>query len=221
MEKAPTFIPRLANDENCSGQWRRRPLRSMLVAALMTVAVGCADAAQPAIAVSDSSFKCLQDMVKVRHFFVDNLLGQREATRKVAATGKGKYPSGSVVQLVPGEVMVKQPKGYNAATNDWEFFELDVSKDGSKIRKRGFADVVNRFGGNCFGCHVKARPEFDFVCEIDHGCDPIPITRPMLAALQKSDPRCSKPEPLTDNDQRALKELDEVLKTMTSSAAGK
>jgi hypothetical protein len=39
--------------------------------------------------------------------------------------------------------MVKRDKGFNAATRDWEFFELDVSKDGTQIRKRGFADVVN------------------------------------------------------------------------------
>lgn len=107
-------------------------------------------------------------------------------------------------------------KTRKSPTNDWEFFELDVSKEGSKIRRRGFADVVNRFGGNCFTCHVKARPEFDFVCENDHGCDPIPITRRMLAALQKTDPRCSKPDLLTEDDQQALKELDGVLKTMSA-----
>ncbi|MBS0347598.1 MAG: hypothetical protein JSR69_14205 [Proteobacteria bacterium] len=217
MTIAPTRVQRLvAGDQRSNRRWGS-PLRAMAAAALMTVAVGYADAAPPtAIAVGDSSFKCLKDMVKVRHFYVDNLQGHREATRKVAAKGKGRYPTGSVIQLVPGEVMVKQPKGFNAATNDWEFFELDVSKEGSKIRKRGFADVVNRFGGNCFTCHVKARPEFDFVCENDHGCDPIPITRRMLAALQKTDPRCTKPDPLTDDDQHALKELDEVLKTMSA-----
>lgn len=222
MKISSAFAPTRAVKENGPRRWLGNPLWAMGIAALMTVAVGGADAAQPkAIEVGDSSFKCLKDMVKVRHFYVDNLQGKREATRKVAEKGKGTYPTGSVVQLVPGEVMVKQPKGFNAATNDWEFFELDVSKDGSKIRKRGFADVVNRFGGNCFACHVKARPEFDFVCEIDHGCDPIPITRRMLVALQKTDPRCSAPEPLTGDDQQALKELDEVLKTMFTPAAPK
>jgi hypothetical protein len=28
----------------------------------------------------------------------------------------------------------------------------------------GFAEVNNRFGGNCFNCHAKARPEWDLVC---------------------------------------------------------
>jgi hypothetical protein len=31
-------------------------------------------------------------------------------------------------------------------------------------RTRGFAEVNNRFGGNCFNCHAKARPEWDLVC---------------------------------------------------------
>lgn len=191
-------------------------LRGKGVAALVALALGATSALHAAeLKVEDRSFKCLTDMVKVRHFFVDNLLGQRKATIKVAEKGIGTYPPGSVVQLIPGEVMVKHPKGFNPATKDWEFFELDVSAEGSKIRKRGFADVVNRFGGNCFACHTKARAEFDMVCEIEHGCDPIPITRGMLAALQKTDPRCAAPTPLSDVDKLALKELDEVLKTMT------
>ena len=33
-----------------------------------------------------------------------------------------------------------------------------------RLRRRGFADVINRFGGNCFGCHVAARPEWDSIC---------------------------------------------------------
>lgn len=204
------------------GRWGKKHLTGLAVASLLALAAGFAGAADSkAIPVTDSSFKCLQDMAKVRHFFVDNLKGDREATIAVAQKGSGDYPVGSVVQLIPGEVMVKHPKGFNTATRDWEFFELDVSKEGSKIRKRGFVDVVNKFGGNCFACHVKAKPEFDLICEIGHGCDTIPITRPMLAALQKTDPRCSKPEPLTDDDQKALEQLDEVLKTMTMPAAPK
>ena len=53
--------------------------------------------------------------------------------------------------------MVKRDKGFNPATHDWEFFELDVSKDGTQIGKRGFADVVNRFGGNCDNPPVSAQ----------------------------------------------------------------
>lgn len=41
--------------------------------------------------------------------------------------------AGSVIQLVPTEVMVKQPKGRNETPHDWEFFELNVSKKGTSI----------------------------------------------------------------------------------------
>jgi hypothetical protein len=168
-----------------------------------------------AIAVDDNSFKCLAQMTKVRHFYVDNLLGNVDATVAVAKSETGGvYPPGSVLQLFAGEVMIKHRPGYNAATRDWEFFELDVSPEGSKIRKRGFADVNNRFGGNCFACHAAAKPEFDLVCEQDHGCAPIPVTRAMFGALQKTDPRCQPPVELTEDDKKSLAELDQIIKAI-------
>jgi len=127
--------------------------------------------------ISDKSFKCITEMTHVRHFYVDNLAGNLQGTVKVAQAATGNYPVGSVLQLVPTEVMVKREKGFNATTRDWEFFELNLSPDGSTIHTRGFQEVNNRFGGNCFTCHVKARAEFDLVCDNNHGCDPIPITR--------------------------------------------
>jgi hypothetical protein len=54
---------------------------------------------------------------------------------------------------------------------------------------RGADEVVNRFGGNCASCHSLAEPEFDFVCEQDHGCDPLPIGRGVIIAVQEADPR--------------------------------
>lgn len=149
-------------------------------------------ASSPELAVTADSFRCLNEMTAVRHFYIDNLLGDLEATLAVAeSTDGGVYPPGSVVQLVPTEVMVKHKPGWNAATRDWEFFELDVSAEGSSIRNRGFVDVVNRFGGNCFGCHIKAEAKYDLICEQNHGCDAIPITREMIAGLQAADPRCA------------------------------
>ena len=146
----------------------------------------------PELNVDADSFVCLSKMTAVRHYYVDNLSGDLAATVAAAESTDGAvFPPGSVVQLVPTEAMVKHNSGWNAATNDWEFFELDVSAEGSSIRNRGFTDVVNRFGGNCFGCHVKAEARFDFICELDHGCDPIPVTREMIAGIQQQDPRCA------------------------------
>ncbi len=144
------------------------------------------------VEITEKSFKCLQEMTPVRGFFVDNLLGDLDATVKVAQSAQGGvYPPGSVVQLFPNEVMVKRETGFNPVTKDWEFFELDVDKNGSTIRKRGFADVVNRFGGNCFACHIAAKPQWDLICEQDHGCEKLPIPRSVVNSLQKADPRCS------------------------------
>lgn len=172
------------------------PFFRRLVAGLgLIVSLGATAAPDAAkqIAVTDATFKCLSEMTPVRGFFVGNLLGKLDDTLKVAnTTSGGTYPPGSVIQLVPGEVMVKHHKGWNAATNDWEFFELDVAASGSKIKVRGVSEVKNKFGGNCFECHARAKPEFDLVCEKDHGCVPLPFTTAQIAAVQKADPRCKK-----------------------------
>ncbi|HEX7810896.1 MAG TPA: hypothetical protein VF460_03220 [Burkholderiales bacterium] len=41
------------------------------------------------------------------------------------------------------------------------------------------------------------------VCEQDHGCAPIPVTRAMFGVLQKTDPRCQPPEELTEDDKQS------------------
>jgi hypothetical protein len=163
-------------------------LKACTVASVLLVgpaALGASPAAPAASAsfpISDASFKCITEMTHVRHFYVDNLAGNLAGTVKVAQAATGDYPVGSVLQLVPTEVMVKRDKGFNANTRDWEFFELNISPTSSTIHVRGVQDVNNRFGGNCFNCHVKARPEFDLVCDNNHGCDGIPITRAMSGA---------------------------------------
>ena len=151
-------------------------------------------------------------MNRVRNLYVSNLLGNDKATIAVAESKDGgEYPVGSVVQLVPTEVMVKRKKGFNVATKDWEFFELTVSKEGSKIDKRGFADVVNRFGGNCFACHIKAEPKWDLICETGHGCDPIPLTADMISVIQKTDPRCKTNETLNAKEIEAAGILKKMM----------
>ena len=102
---------------------------------------------------------------------------------------------------------MKHPRGFSAVTRDWEFFELEVSAEGTRIGKRGFADVVNRFGGNCLGCHAKAKPEFDLICEQGHGCDPIPLTAEVTTLLQKTDARCGGRYTPTPQEIDVLKQL--------------
>jgi hypothetical protein len=191
----------------------------LFAAAVLIVSAGSTTSAadthlQP---ISASSFKCMTDMTHVRHFYVDNLNGNLNETVRVAQSQRGEpYPVGSVLQLVPTEVMVKRETGFNPATQDWEFFELDVSKTGSEIRTRGFVEVVNRFGDNCFNCHVKARPDYDLVCDVTHGCDPIPVTRAMSGALQRTDPRCEHKTPISDEDVAALSQLSVIVKALNA-----
>ena len=152
-----------------------------------------ATALAPMVKIDDSTFRCIRKMTPVRQFYVDNVLGNTAGTLAAANAPNGAiYPVGSVVQLVPTEVMVKREAGFSPATGDWEFFELEVSDKGTKIGKRGFAEVNNRFGKNCFACHVPAREPWDFVCETNHGCEPIPIDHKMTGALQRSDPRAPR-----------------------------
>ncbi len=164
-------------------------------AAAATTTPAAAPSPAAPIVITEKSFKCIREMAAVRGFFVDNLAGDLAGTLKIAnAPSGGVYPPGSVVQLFPNEVMVKRESGFNPATHDWEFFELDVSAQGSTIRTRGFVDVKNRFGGNCFACHVQAKPEWDFICEQNHGCENLPVSRFAITALQHADPRCDNRE---------------------------
>jgi hypothetical protein len=179
-------------------------------------------AAPKAVVVSESSFRCVTQMTQVGHYYVDNLAGNLKDTVHAAQSSTGEpYPVGSVVQLVPTEVMVKREEGFNAATRDWEFFELDVSADGTKIRTRGVAEVNNRFGGNCFSCHVKAQPQWDLICDVNHGCDPIAITRAMSGALQRTDPRCKNQAPPSPEDAAALAQLGAMMKAFSAAGAAK
>ena len=120
-------------------------VRTAIVATVGVVAfllpAGHASSADPAVGsdvqVDAESFRCIRKMTSVRHFYVDNLQGNLEATLAAANSATGAvYPPGSVIQLVPGEAMVKRSKGFNTATRDWEFFELAVSKEGTEIKKR-------------------------------------------------------------------------------------
>jgi hypothetical protein len=143
------------------------------------------------VVVDAGDFKPLADMTAVRGFFVDNMAGNLEGTLAVANDPEGgTYPVGTVIQLIPQEAMVKRAPGFDAGSNDWEFFTLDVTAAGTTIVTRGGSEVVNRFSGSsCSGCHSAAEPQFDFVCEHDHGCAPLPVGDDVITSIQNADPR--------------------------------
>jgi hypothetical protein len=161
--------------------------------------------------IDAKSFRCIRQMTPVRQFYVDNLRGDLNATLAAANSPTGAvYPPGSVVQLIPGEAMVKHDKGFNAESHDWEFFALATSKDGTRISQRGTVNVTNSLG-TCLGCHAEAKPQWDLVCETTHGCAPLKVTDAMILALQRTDPRCDNP-PISPEDAEALKQLQQLLK---------
>jgi hypothetical protein len=180
---------------------RRGTILGGFVAAVLLVA--CAGAGSTGSGTATSSrapvedvdmeatdFPNINTMTKVDTYFVTNLLGHEEEALAVARSPKGgKFPVGTLLQLVPQEAMVKRRPGWNRATHDWEFFFLETTPAGTKILTRGADKVVNRFGGNCASCHLAAEPQWDLVCSDDHGCEPLPIGRDVITAIQAADPR--------------------------------
>jgi hypothetical protein len=187
----------------------------------LAAATPAAKAAPKPMEITEASFGCIRDLKAVRGYYVGNLLGDIDATLAAANAPDGaKYPPGSVVQLVPGEAMVKHHPGFDAATNDWEFFELIPSAAGTKINVRGTTNVVNHFGGNCLSCHAQAEAKWDMVCEQTHGCAPIPVTPVMAKAIQNTDPRCAKMD-LPADQMAALQPLMAFRAAAEKQAAAK
>ena len=149
-------------------------------------------AAPEDIVLRAGDFVSLKDMTPVRGFFVSNRLGHLDEALAVANEPEGgTYPVGTLIQLVPQEAMVKRAPGFDAASDDWEFFSLSVSGTTTTIQARGVEDVENAFGGNCFQCHSQAEPEWDLICEDTHGCDPLQISDQIIMNLQDGDSRCN------------------------------
>lgn len=147
--------------------------------------------AQADVTVKESSFDCIRNGTKVRNTYIRNANPKllAEAVRILRdSVPNVEYPVGTLLQLVPAEAMVKHLRASFPATNGWEFFALDLSKQGTRIKSRGDS-VVNFTGVTCFSCHRPAA-RFDFVCEKRHGCAPIPIDDAKIAAIQATDPRC-------------------------------
>jgi hypothetical protein len=142
------------------------------------------------LVVDEDDLRNINLMTPVRGFFVDNLLGHLDEAVAIAEADEGgTYPVGTIIQLIPTEVMVKRAAGFSPETNDWEFLFVEVTEDGTEIIDRGTLDVINAFGLDCASCHLKAEDRFDMVCETDHGCDPLQIGRDVIDAVQAADPR--------------------------------
>jgi len=130
-------------------------------------------------------------LAKYRNGDFSQCLEALNTTRAANAPKGAVYPAGSVVQLVPTKVMVKREASFSPPTGDWEFFELSVDEKGSKIGKRGFAEMNYHFGKKLF-CMPRTRPRAMGLYLRD------------WPQLQRSDPRCGAAQP-EEGDTVALK----------------
>jgi hypothetical protein len=146
------------------------------------------------LVITEKSFGCILDLPKVRNTRIHNPDPQKlkEAIRIFTGSEPDKeYPTGTILQLIPAEAMVKHERSAFPNTNGWEFFALKVSSDGTTILDRGDKVLNTSLKKPCLNCHSPAA-KFDFVCEKGHGCSPIPVTDQQIAAIQTADPRCKK-----------------------------
>jgi hypothetical protein len=146
------------------------------------------------VVVTEKSFGCVLDLPKVRNTRIQNPDPEKlkEATRIFKDSVPDKeYPTGTILQLIPTEAMVKHDRAAFPNTHGWEFFALKVSPDGTTIVARGDKVLNTSLKKPCLDCHRPAA-KFDFVCEKGHGCAPIPLTDQKIAEMQAADPRCKK-----------------------------
>jgi len=177
--------------------WKTRRMTHVGFACACTLVVGLAvltpgpAGAQADVTVSEQSFGCIRSGTKVRNTYIWNadpkLLAEAVHILRDSVANV-EYPVGTILQLIPAEAMVKHPRNRFPDSNGWEFFALDLSPQGTKIKARGDS-VVNFIGVTCLSCH-RAAATFDFVCEKNHGCAPIPVDDKTIADRQNQDPRC-------------------------------
>ena len=120
-------------------------LKSLLGGGLMLIAaqVVGGDDMQPKVKVDDSSFKCITEMTPVRHFYVDNLLGNLTETVAIAQVGKGEYPEGSVLQLMERSAGYWETSCYAMQASSkrgmhWWLWRGPPRGSGSRSRPMGF-----------------------------------------------------------------------------------
>jgi hypothetical protein len=146
------------------------------------------------LVITEKSFGCVLDLPKVRNTRIQNPDPEKlkEAIRIFKdSVPNQEYPTGTILQLIPTEAMVKHERAAFPNTRGWEFFALKVSSDGTTILGRGDKVLNTSLKKPCLDCHSPAA-KFDFVCEKGHGCAPIPVTDQQIAAMQSADPRCKK-----------------------------
>ncbi|HKA86576.1 MAG TPA: hypothetical protein VKE22_02885 [Haliangiales bacterium] len=99
-----------------------------------------------------------------RTYKVANPLGhEAEALAAASSPTGGTFPVGSIVEVQRTEVMVKRRRGFDATTDDWEFFGIAFAPDG--VTPESFA-VRGVEETQCFMCHSQMSSRvWDYMCE--------------------------------------------------------
>ncbi len=166
-----------------------RSIASLALCVSLAVALSADD-----LVITEKNFGCVVNLPKVRNTRIQNADPEKlkQAMRIFESSSPDKeYPTGTILQLIPTEAMVKHDRAAFPNSNGWEFFALKVSADGTTIVDRGDKVLNTSLKKLCLDCHSPAA-KFDFVCEKGHGCAPIPVTDQQIAAIQAADPRCKK-----------------------------
>src|SRR5580704_491632 len=108
------------------------------------------------LVITEKSFGCVLNLPKVRNTRIQNPDPEKlkEATRIFQDSVPDKdYPTGTILQLIPTEAMVKHERSAFPNTNGWEFFALKVSADGTAIQERGDKVLNTSLKKPCLDCH--------------------------------------------------------------------
>lgn len=178
--------------------------RPLLAASLLAGVLACAPKPQqwspPTAEVGedafmvDADFTCFQNWPQVGNSYFGMLSGSHGPAYAAADQGQLPYPVGTIVQMFPGEAMVKRHAGFSPETDDWEFFKLKTVDGQTVIVERGTTEIKNIAGG-CAECHAAAAETHDWVCGAEGGCEPLPdfVVKRAHRAVEK-DSRCKKRE---------------------------
>src|SRR6202044_83611 len=92
------------------------------------------------LVITEKSFGCVLNLPKVRNTRIQNPDPEKlkEAIRIFRDSVPDKeYPTGTILQLIPGEAMVKHDRAAFPNSRGWEFFALKVTANGTEITDRG------------------------------------------------------------------------------------
>lgn len=169
-------------------------IRSVLLAIAGLLMCGATvQAAEAVVAVNEQMFGCVHEGTKIRKTYIRHAdpAKLKEAVRIYENKIEGAvYPVGTIIQMVPHEVMVKHAKDAFPNSNGWEFLALKVTAEGATFAGRG--DTAANPRGTCLSCHQLAA-KHDFICDKGQGCPPVPVGDDVILAMQDKDPRCTSP----------------------------